>query len=492
MLKSKKISNNKIWLIMLIIVSILLVIPSIRYLLINKTVNEFDYYFTYDLGESASESAGKVNGYIFLGLILIYTFIYLIIIKEEKNIFNGKTKKVLLYIVLISLIFMLMLPALSSDIYYYIGDSWVLSKYHENPYYTSVSDLQLKGANDEILNNTGYWKDTTSVYGPLYNMIAAVLVTLSFGNITIGLFVFKIASFIVHIINCYLIYKITKKSKYALIYGLNPLILLELLSNVHNDIYLILFILLSIYYLIREKKVFFSIIFLALSITIKYTSVLLVPFFLIFIFQKNKLFKRLLYCIGTGLIIILIVVMLYLPFYKDTSIFTNMLVQNDKLSQSLMLALYQNINEEVYSSLDYLRLPVFAIIYITSLVCLLAKRKISLRETLRKYNMFLIVFIFVILTNFQRWYIVWLLPTYFWQSKYMKKFIISLTITGIIPLWNYFVAASAYWKRGIFYSVITIILSCIYILSIRLIDLIKKKISNKRKKSKILSKETSA
>ena len=31
----------------------------------------------------------------------------------------------------------------------YIGDSWLASKYGENPYYTTVQDLQDKGINDE-------------------------------------------------------------------------------------------------------------------------------------------------------------------------------------------------------------------------------------------------------------------------------------------------------------------------------------------------------
>ncbi len=479
MILKKEILSNKIWLIILILISILLIIPSIRYLLINKTVDNFNSYFTYDLEKHSGEESGRVNGILFISLFLLYSLIYLLIIKFEKEIFGKKISKVLIYILVISLIFMMMLPILSSDIFYYIGDSWVAGKYHQNPYYTTVKDLQDKGINDEILQNTGYWKNTTSVYGPLYNMIATVLVMLSFGNINIALFTFKFAALLIHILNCYLVYKLTKRSKYTLIYGLNPLILIEFLCCVHNDIYLILFILLSMYYLIRKRNIPFSIIFLALSVSVKYSSILLVPYILIFIFQKHKFFKRLLYCIGTGLIIIAIVILLYLPYYRDMSIFTNMMVQDGKLSQSLMLILYRNLDENIYNSIDKTKLPAFAIIYITSLICLLAKRKIILRESLRKYNIFLILFIFVILTTFRRWYILWLLPTYFWQRKYMKNFIISLTIVSMIPEWNYFLIGGDSWKAGVFHSVkmFAIAIGCTII-----IELIKKYVLKKFKK----------
>ena len=181
----------------------------------------------------------------------MFSVIYLLIIKKEKHIFKNK-KEVIVFITIIAAIFMIILPYLSSDIYYYIGDSWLCSKYHENPYYTTVKDLQDRGINDEILNNTGVWKNTVTVYGPLYNMISIILSFFSFGNITLALYIFKIVSLLVHIFNSVIIGKITKSKKYVLLYGLNPLILIELLSNVHNDIYLILFLLLALYFLVSK------------------------------------------------------------------------------------------------------------------------------------------------------------------------------------------------------------------------------------------------
>ena len=90
------------------------------------------------------------------------------------------------------------------------------------------------------------WRYETVVYGPLWTLICKLLTSISFGNIDVALAIFKGTNLIVHLINCLLIWKITHKKKFVLIYGTNPAILFEALSNVHNDIFIVLFILLAI------------------------------------------------------------------------------------------------------------------------------------------------------------------------------------------------------------------------------------------------------
>lgn len=380
----------------------------------------------------------------------------------------------------ISFIFMLILPFLSSDIYYYIGDSWLAAKYNQNPYYIAVSDLQEQGINDEILDNTGYWKNTTSVYGPLWNSVAKFLVSFSFGNLTVALLIFKLASYLIHVLNSYLIYKITKSSKHMLLYGLNPLILVEFLSNVHNDIYLVLFILLALYFLIRKKNIYFSIIFLALSISIKYSTVLLVPFVLIYCFRNNSIPKRILYCFISGFSIIVLVILFYLPYYRDLSIFTNMLVQGTKYSQSIMLYLMEKIPYNIFRWIDSLKMLIFAIIYVIILIVLLFTRNITAKKMFRKYNITMLIFIFIVLTNFQKWYILWLFPTIPWQGKNMRKFIIYLTIVALIPSMGYFMVGGDPYTLGISYSIQMLIISGLLLF----IDIDTKK--KKKNKEKIL------
>ena len=452
--------KNKIMINLGIIISIIFCIPSIIYLLQNKTVDGFNSYYTYNLANYSNTTDGILNGIIFIGLIIIFSIIYVYIIKNEKEIFKN-FKHIFIYILLISIIFMLTLPTLSSDIYYYIGDSWLSAKYGENPYYTSVNDLQNQGINDTILQNTGYWKTTTSVYGPLWNFIAKILVTLSFGNITIALYIFKIAALITHLGLCYLIYKLTNSTKNVLIYGLNPLVLVELLSNVHNDIYLILFVFLSLYFIIKKKNIYLAILAMSCSIAIKYSTVLIVPFLLLYYFKEEKMGKKLAYCIISGLSIILLVVIMYMPYYKDLTIFTNMLVQNEKFSQSIRLFLFQNLSNKFSKIIGDISLPIFAIIYVGLIIKLLIKNEKDFGKIINSYNWIMLAFIFLILTNFQKWYILWLLPTALLQNKNLDKFIIITTLVALIPSFNYFIIGCDAWDVGMTYSINILLLSII-------------------------------
>ena len=477
--------NNKILLYLMILISVMLCIPSIIYLIINGTVDGFDGFLTYTLVKSENNTIMLISGVLIIGLFLLFSILYLLIIKKEKEIFKSE-KQVMIFIIIISLIFMMILPYLSSDIFYYIGDSWLCSKYHENPYYTTVKDLQDRGINDEILNNTGGWKNTVTVYGTLYNMISIGLTCISFGNVTLALFIFKIVSLCIHIFNCFIMKKLTKSKKYMLLYGLNPLILIELLSNVHNDIYLILFLLLSLYYLIRKKNIPLTVLFLAFSVAIKFNTILTVPFIFIYCFRKENLIKRIIYCILCGIATLTIILLLYMPFYRDLSIFTNMLAQGERYSQSILACLKVKFNRNnIFNYIDKSKLLVFAIGYIFTLIKMLFTRKISFKYIIRKYNILMLIFIFLCLVNFQKWYVLWVFPTIMWQSKHMRYYIINLTLTGIMPSFNYFRTQTDYFKEGMYYSSIVIILSLLLVLINVIYSKIYKMISKKQfKKNK--------
>ena len=343
-----------------------------------------------------------------------------------------------------------------------------------------MGELQKQGINDEILNNTGYWKDTTSVYGPLWNIIAEFLVKFSFGSVTLGLGIFKLSSFFIHILNSHFIYKITKSNKYMLLYALNPLVLIELLSNVHNDIYLICFILLAIYFLIRKKNIYLTILFLALSVSIKYSTVLLVPFVLIYCFKDKKIPKRIFLCIVSGYCIIAIVALFYLRYYRDYTVFTNMLVQGNRYSQSILAFLMKKTSVDVFKIIKSSVIPLFIGIYILSVAMVLFKKKISLKLLMRKYNFVMLVFIFIVLATFQKWYILWLLPTIMWQNKKMRMFILYLTITAIVPSIRYFLVQGDPFMVGITYSIKMLVLSAVGVLIYSNINKIRVNIKNSK------------
>lgn len=194
----------------------------------------------------------------------------------------------------------MIVPTTSLDVYSYIGNGWVDSHYHENPYYTSVQDITNEYGPDQMLGKVARcWRDEPVVYGPVWSLICRVLTSCSFGNITLALYIFKIASFTIFLTCSFFIYKIARKKKFVLLFALNPFILFEFLSNVHNDIFLIFFILLAIYFIKTKKNITFAVASLAFATGIKYLSILLLPFLLLYALKeeerKNRIKKVILY-----------------------------------------------------------------------------------------------------------------------------------------------------------------------------------------------------
>ena len=116
-------------------------------------------------------------------------------------------------------------------------------------------------------------------------------------------------------------------------------------------------------------------------------------------------------------------------------------------------------NEKIFETINQLIIPIFLIIYVTILFIYLFKRNLRLKELMKSYNFIMLVFIFLVLTNFQKWYILWIFPTIIWQTKNMRKFIMNLTITAIIPSTGYFCVQGDPYTVGMIYSITILLLS---------------------------------
>lgn len=173
-MKSKKIY---------VLLCIIFVFPSIIYLVQKGTIENFTGYYSWSLIRFDDTKKIMIDSTIFLVLAISMIFTYFKIIKSEKFI---DIKRVYEYILIISIIFFIGLPNMSSDIFYYLGVGWLDAKYHQNPYYVTVAQYRSEfEPNDTILNNTGFWSNTTSVYGSIWTLISKVTSFLSFGNITL-------------------------------------------------------------------------------------------------------------------------------------------------------------------------------------------------------------------------------------------------------------------------------------------------------------------
>ena len=474
---AENITNRKsiiVLKIMFVIISILLIIPSFIYLLKNGTIAEFKTYYNFFINDGKNKVLSTIVYIcIFVGLSAMYLYFI-----NKKEVFKN-IKQLLKYVAGVSAIFIAMIPWHSSDIFYYMGVGELNSVYKQNPYYKTIK--QYVNDNSEVVQNDSiikqgyinYWSNTTVVYGPIAQLIFSIFTKISFKNLDLCLVLFKFVNFIIHLLNCFLIYKITKKLKFSIIYGLNPFILMEFMGMVHNDIIVVFFALLSLYFLIKRKKILLSIVFLAFATGIKYFTILLLPIVILYYFRNEKsVLKRIFECIKYGLFFLAIMFIEYALYYKDMSIFTAMMVQNEKFSKSIYsgivgLGVLNNTNtinlfgkviglRELATFLRKTIFIIFAFTYVKFCIDLLITKDIKLTNILKKYNTKLIIFL-LSLGTFQQWYLVWFFVTLFWQKSKTIKSILIVTLASEIANTIYMLKKESYVYDAFFILITAII-----------------------------------
>lgn len=428
---------------LLIISIIILALPSIIYILTKNSILEFECNYNYLFQFNINH---VLDAIIFLTIFSLICLIYILILKNHKEIFKSK-REIYMFVIIISLLFAVILPMTSTDVFYYISTGWSETRYGVNPYYTSVYELkQTNNINDdEILNKIPkVWEGQKIVYGPVWPLVCKILTFFSFGHLSVALVIFKIFNLGIHILNCIILDKISNKRLFTLIYALNPLVLFEGITNVHNDILLLFFILLSLYFVLRKQNIVLSIVSLALATAIKYVAILIVPFIVIYYYKKEKTGKRILNAIWLALIFILILCGIYLIYTRDLQVIQGIFTQQGKYAKSLFLAIYLLINPDAAEKLSLIFMLLFITFYFIEVFVNLFKKNINLRNSFRTVYTMLLTFLLLVITNFQVWYIMWLLPFISFQNKQTIKSTINLTMAAELACTIFFALGEGY------------------------------------------------
>ena len=238
-------------------------------------------------------------------------------------------------------------------------------------------------------------------------------------------------------------------------YALNPLILFEGLSNVHNEMLVIFFILGALYFLITKKKLLPAIIFLACATAVKYFAILLAPFFVLYYYRKETLVKKISYSILWAILFIFILIGFYSMYMQDFEVLKGIFVQQTKFANSFLASIAIR-NFSIGLKLSQGFMLAYVIIYMLEILTILINKKEYTWEMLmQKYNRLLILFLFATITNLQPWYFLWILPTIFWNKEQEQKILQILTITAILGTSIYFLFTESY-IYGQYYSYIIV------------------------------------
>lgn len=327
----------------------------------------------------------------------------------ERNKDAKDWTKTFIFIAIISVLSGIILPNNSSDVYYYIASGRLDARYHINVFEENFKDEQAKHMDDKIIASSPAC-DQKFIYGAVWASICKFVGSLPTTMVITNLYAFKILNIIVHLLNCYLIYKISKNKKYVFMYGLNPLVLFEGIMNCHNDIYLVTFILLAVY-LKKQEKRGLAVISLALGTLIKYVPVILLPY--IILDSNEKLItddKKLNYkYIGRITLYLVEFAIIFVGFSAlvtgDVRKIVTVLAQTKVYANSIYIQLLQmGTKWDVISKLALAGKVIFCVAYAILVLISFIKGKRDAKE----YMWLIIIFLSLVITNFRTWYIMWL------------------------------------------------------------------------------------
>ncbi|HHX43439.1 MAG TPA: hypothetical protein GX714_05560 [Chloroflexi bacterium] len=169
-------------------------------------------------------------------------------------------------------------PFSASDVFLYVARGRVLGVHGYNPFVVPPDAFPI----DAYVPFPSQWSAMASPYGPLWEWLAALLARLGDGSLLRSLVAFKGAMLAAYLGCIALVAAILRRRDPSrLVWGLvafawNPLVLIEAHANGHNDLVMVLCVLLAVW-LWESKRYVWVIPALVLGALVKYVPLILVP-----------------------------------------------------------------------------------------------------------------------------------------------------------------------------------------------------------------------
>ena len=171
-------------------------------------------------------------------------------------------------------------PINANDLYRYVIRGRVSSVYQQSPYAAPPNAF----SDDPFLPLAGEWAGETSPYGPLWELLAAGITNITGDNLLAGLLTFKTVGLLAHLACGWLIWQMlaqtspAKQGSFTLLWLWNPALLLMFVVDGHNDVLLMLWQLVALWFWRRERPLPTG-LFLLLGALTKPIGLLPLPFF---------------------------------------------------------------------------------------------------------------------------------------------------------------------------------------------------------------------
>ncbi len=193
--------------------------------------------------------------------------------------------------------FSLSYNALSHDIFNYMFNARMVVKYDVNPHVTTALWFPYDPWT-RFMHNT----HTTAPYGYLWTGISVVVYQLGMGKFLVTWLLFKGMGVISYLLLLWVYVRLYGRQhaiapQTLAVLFLNPLVLIEVASSAHNDLWMLVPALVSFWMLMKPKLTTKTLVLagslLLLSLLVKVATVVLVPLWLLLVIVKLKIVQRL-------------------------------------------------------------------------------------------------------------------------------------------------------------------------------------------------------
>lgn len=339
-------------------------------------------------------------------------------------------------------------PLTAIDLFIYAIRTRGWGLYGFNPLATAPDALP---AHDPWLGLAAEWVDAPSPYGPLWEWLSLAAFHLSGGDFLAHLLILKVIAALAYVGCVWLVYRIMRQLRPewavagALAFAWSPLALLESVQNGHNDIIMVFFLLAAVGVMTRPidetvnkssspirsfairhslpalpspltQTVFVS-LFLALSILVKFVTILVVPFFWLALAAPQPTSQRRVGVVGFSALLIGLIVALPMwplwPGWENWAVLT----AGSQAGRSLLALLILGLRDILGLSraFDLSRnaiLVIFGLIYLYYLWTSFRQAKSAPAARLACSPTFYVFFWYVLLVApvFHAWYLLWFVP----------------------------------------------------------------------------------
>jgi hypothetical protein len=280
---------------------------------------------------------GGITGYsqtAFLTFILVFSFLFVTfgLAWWEAHSYQDRVS---LWIILsfgsiFSLTTVFVYPITALDLFFYIARSLILVQYHINPMVTPPAQFM----HDPLIKQMAILViHLPSPYGPLAQIVQALPLLIAGRNVLAALLTFKLLFSAIIIISAFFVYKILLQiaPKFALPGALalawNPFILLEYSANSHNDIVMMLFVILAVFALVKERYAWAMTLITASSL-IKFATLVVIPLFFIYSFMQQPTKKtRVTYTIKAMIVFSSVIIDSFVLFWNGPQTLQRSLTQ---------------------------------------------------------------------------------------------------------------------------------------------------------------------